>query len=352
MTGQYKVPAMKVSLFVLPCWRPGIAPTLARFYDELIEMVALADRTGWTRVWLSEHHFHYYGGASPNPAILLTAFARATRTIRLGSGVSLLSLHNPLTIAEDFAMLDQLSGGRLDFGIGRGYLPHEFEGLGVQQAESTQRFQDAFALIQRAWSGVDPKLEVLPRPHQSSPPVWVAATRTRDSFEWAGTRGLGLMMNQYPMSRADSETRFGWYKDAYAKAGHDRAKRRAKMSLFLHIAPTEERAIAEAKLAVQEHANLFRLLMTGERWNTNYVGDESVFEFIAPGGDIRAAFRERTLVGTPEQIADRIAYYQAEGFDELSLLTRYGTMSHAAALANIEAFNAQVRPRLATRAAA
>jgi natural product biosynthesis luciferase-like monooxygenase protein len=343
---------MKFSLFVLPCWRPGISPTLARFYDELIEMVVLADRTGWDRVWLSEHHFHYYGGASPNPAILLTAFARATRAIRLGSGVSLLPLHNPLRIAEDFGMVDQLSGGRLDFGIGRGYLPHEFEGLGVAQAEATMRFQAAFDLIRRAWTGADPGLEVHPRPHQAQPPVWVACSRTRESFEWAGERGLGLMMNQYPMSRAEARTRFGWYKDAYAGAGHDAAQRRAKMSLFLHIAPTEERAIAEAKAAVQEHANLFRLLITGDRWNRNYEGDESVFEFIAPGGDVRAALRERTLIGTPEQIIERIAHYRAEGFDELSLVVRYGTLPHAAALANIERFNAEIRPHFRARAAA
>ena len=64
---------MKFGLFVLPCYRQGVAPTLGQFYEELTEMVRLADATGWDRAWLSEHHFHYYGGASPNPAILLTA---------------------------------------------------------------------------------------------------------------------------------------------------------------------------------------------------------------------------------------------------------------------------------------
>jgi alkanesulfonate monooxygenase SsuD/methylene tetrahydromethanopterin reductase-like flavin-dependent oxidoreductase (luciferase family) len=144
---------MKFSLFILPCYRPELAPSLGEFYEELAETVRYADGAGWDRVWLSEHHFHYYGGACPNPALLLTAWARETKRIRLAAGVSLLPLNDPVRVAEDYAMLDRLSGGRLDFGIGRGYLPHEFRGRNVAPADATGRFQEAFEVVTRAWQG-------------------------------------------------------------------------------------------------------------------------------------------------------------------------------------------------------
>lgn len=353
---------MEFSLFLLPCYREGLAPSLAHFYEELIDAAKFADETGWERVWVSEHHFHYYGGASPSPPLYLTALARETRAIRLGAGVSLLPLNNPLRVAEEYAMLDQLSGGRLDFGVGRGYLPHEFGGYNVNPDEATERFREAFDIVSAAWRGrpfehrgrfyqID-KLQVQPPPLQQPPPVYVACTKTRESFEWAGAHGFGLLSNHYPQSFEDLTNRFAWYAQSYENAGHDPARRKAMIALFLHIADSEEQAIAEAKPAVQEHANLFRLLLARDVWNTDYLGDESVFEFIAPGGDITSAFRERTAVGTVDQVCERVERYRQLGYTEISFIVRYGTLTHQQCMANIETFNRDVRPRLQERAAA
>lgn len=353
---------MKFSLFILPCYRPGIAPTLHQFYEELSETVRLADRTGWDRAWVSEHHFHYYGGASPNPAMLLQAWSRETRRIRLGTGIVLLPLNHPLRTAEDYAVLDQMSGGRLDFGVGRGYLPHEFAGFNVTQDATLGKFDEALDIVTKAWSG-EPfaydgvhykfgRLRVEPQPMQKPVPLWVACSRSKDSFEAAGRDGAGLLMNQYPMSVAQMKERFGWYKDAYAAAGHDPQKRNAMMAMFLNIADSEEQAIEEAKLGVQEHANLFRLLFGGDQWNTDYVGDESVFRFLQPDGDVTSLFRERTLVGTVDQICERIAFYRDQGYSEMSFIVRYGTLPHSKALDNIDRVNRLIRPRFQARAAA
>ena len=345
---------MKFGLFILPCYRAGVAPTLGQFYEELTEMVRLADATGWDRAWLSEHHFHYYGGASPNPSVLLTAWARETKQIRLGPGISLLPLHNPLHVAEDYALLDQLSGGRLDFGIGRGYLPHEFDGHTVDGDDASGRREEAFEIITRAWAGETfsydgahfsfPKLNLHPTPLQNPVPIWVACSRTQDSFEWTGQNGFHIMMNQYPQSPAETQERFQWYLDAWDQAGHNPATRQAMMSLFMYIADSEEQAIADARLAVQEHANLFRLLFQGDQWNQDYAGDDSVFEFLAPDGDIVKMFRERTLIGTADQVIERIAAYRDMGFTELSFLIRTGELSHAQAMGTMERFNAEVLP--------
>jgi natural product biosynthesis luciferase-like monooxygenase protein len=331
-----------------------VAPSLARFYDEMSELVRLADRSGWDRAWISEHHFHYYGGATPNPAIQLAAWARETERIRNGPAISLMPLRNPLHVAEDYAVVDQLSGGRLDFGIGRGYLPHEFEGHGLDADAVSAMREEGFEIIRRAWSGETfahrgphyrfPKLRLHPLPAQAEVPIWVAASRTRDSFEWAGRNGFNIMLNQYPVSPEESRERFGWYLDAWAEAGHPAGGHEAMMSVFLHIADSEEQAVAEARRAVQEHANLFRLLFAGDQWNEDYAGDESVFDFLAPDGDILAMFRARTCIGTAEQVIERIERYRDWGFTEMSFIVRTGELSHQQALATMARFNDEVLP--------
>ena len=152
------------------------------------------------------------------------------------------------------------------------------------------------------------------------------------------------MMNQYPMSPVEARERFQWYLDAWDGGGHEPAKRQAMMSVFMYIADSEEKAIADAKSAVQEHANLFRLLFQGDQWNEDYAGDESVFEFLAPDGDVVRMFRERTLIGTADQVIERIAKYRDLGFTELSFLIRTGELTHAQAMTTMERFNADVMP--------
>ena len=295
--------------------------------------------------------------------MMLLAYARATKTIRLGSGVSLMPMNHGIRVAEDFAMLDQLSGGRLDFGVGRGYLPHEFQGFAVTEDQTLDRFDEAFEIITRAWAGEQfaldgkhyafDKLEIHPKPSQDPVPIWCACSRAQASYEWTGRNAYGLMMNQYPMSLAEATERFGFFKDAYAAAGHDPSKREAMMSLFLHIADSEEQAIEEAKPFVQEHANLFRLLFAGDKWNTDYEGDETVFDYLTGGtGDVTELFRERTAIGTVEQICERVALYRDMGFTEMSFVTRYGALTHDQVKRNVEIASEAILPRFRQKKAA
>ena len=143
---------MRFSLFHLPTYREGFSTSLNAFYGELADAVKLADRLGWAHIDVSEHHFHYYGGAVPNPAIILAAWARETKKIRLAAGVSLVPLRHPLQVAEDYALVDQLSGGRLDMGVSRGFVPHEFEGFGVAPTETNERVVEALGILEKFWS--------------------------------------------------------------------------------------------------------------------------------------------------------------------------------------------------------
>src|SRR5688500_10739029 len=104
----------------------------------MLDQVALADELGYDSVWLTEHHFDPYGGTIPNPAVFGAAIAQRTRRIRIGVAVAVLPLHDPLLLAEDYAMLDVLSHGRLELGVGRGSVQAEFRELGVPTDESAE----------------------------------------------------------------------------------------------------------------------------------------------------------------------------------------------------------------------
>ena len=186
-------------LFHLPTWRHAYPVTLNGFYEELIGSVKLADALGWRSYRTTEHHFHYYGGAVPNPALYLTALARETRQIRLGTAVSLLPLRHPLQVAEDLASLDQFSGGRAEIGLSRGFVPHEFAAFGVTREESAARMYEGLEVIEKFWAG-EPfahagrfwsfdTVEPWPAPVQPEPSIWIAASNDRGSFEAAGRRG-------------------------------------------------------------------------------------------------------------------------------------------------------------------
>src|SRR5712691_5227681 len=105
---------------LLPAYFPDRDPAHGPYLRNILEQVTLAEELGWECQWFTEHHFLQYGGPIPNPAVMLAAVAARTSRIRLGSAISILPLHHPIQTAEDYAMVDAVSGGRLEFGIGSG----------------------------------------------------------------------------------------------------------------------------------------------------------------------------------------------------------------------------------------
>jgi len=353
---------MDFSLFYLPTYRAGFAPSLNAFYGELTQLVKLADRLGWARVLTTEHHFHYYGGAVPNPAVILAAWARETKRIRLGAGVSLVPLRHPLQVAEDYALVDHLSEGRFDMGVSRGFVPHEFQAFGVSQAETAARVMEALDIIKKFWAGEPfaydgqftkfPRIEPWPRTFQKKIPIWIAASNDLASFERVGAGGYHLMMNQYPMSFASLVEKHATFKDAYAKAGHDAGKRKSAVAFLVHLADSEERAIEEAKGWLQEHAAAFKKVLTHNEWDRDYTYDVATLLAMCEGPDYRDVFKKRTLICTPAQAAERLQRYIDLGFTEAIFVARYAGLPAAQERETIERLTREVRPMLGLKAAA
>jgi alkanesulfonate monooxygenase SsuD/methylene tetrahydromethanopterin reductase-like flavin-dependent oxidoreductase (luciferase family) len=154
-------------------------------YAEILEQVALADRLGFDLVWVSEHHF-VDDGYQPAFAPVAGAIAARTSRIRISTDVALLPFHHPLRLAEDLAVLDNLSGGRMELGVGMGYAAHEFAAFGIPRAQRVSRSEEAVQVLRQAWSDGPVNFSgkryefsgvgVFPKPVQPGGiPLWMAA---------------------------------------------------------------------------------------------------------------------------------------------------------------------------------
>src|SRR6266700_1155096 len=143
---------MRFSIFSVADHYPEEPRTIRDLYTQLLDEIELADELGFSAFFLAEHHFHEYG-LVPSPPTLLGSAAGRTKQIGLGVAVSVLPFHHPLVAAEEYAMLDQLSGGRLVLGVGSGYLKHEFEGFYIGPWEKRARFDEALKILVQAWEG-------------------------------------------------------------------------------------------------------------------------------------------------------------------------------------------------------
>ena len=194
---------MKFGLFILPSWPEADPSHQGRLYQEAVEQIQYAEELGFDAVWLAEHHFTRFG-IVPSAIPFATYVAARTRTIRIGLGVSVLTFHHPVFVAEEAAMLDVLSHGRLDFGVGRGQVVYEYNNFKVEYDSRTQRFQEIVDIILGLWStpgftyhgqyySVD-DMTITPVPVQRPhPPMYLAVSRTAASVDVAVSRNLPVL---------------------------------------------------------------------------------------------------------------------------------------------------------------
>ena len=180
--------------------------------DQTIDDIALAEELGFHSAWLAEHHFTRYGIGS-SVLVFASAIAARTSKIRLGTAVIVPPLHNPIRLAEDTATLDLISNGRFDAGFGRGASRSEFTPYGVDHSDTQASFQESINMIRGMWTTSEythkgnfydvHQANLVPQPVQRPhPPVYIAATRTPETLEFAVKNGfptmIGLTMDNAP----------------------------------------------------------------------------------------------------------------------------------------------------------
>jgi natural product biosynthesis luciferase-like monooxygenase protein len=237
---------MHYGVFNLPALYPELATASAPFYAQLRAQVRAAEELGYQSFWFAEHHFHGFGGMLPSPHVVIANMAESAPRLRFGTGVVLVPFHHPLRTAEDYATVDVLTGGRLEFGVGVGFQRLEADNFGCPLDTARARFQEYLAVILQAWRGEALHYEgqfgrwhapvVLPRPvQQPHPPVWVAATGTPESFAWAGSQGYRMMVIGFLNDPAGHAERIAQYRQAYRAAGHPPANERVLGAWHVYV---------------------------------------------------------------------------------------------------------------------
>ncbi|HEU0067936.1 MAG TPA: LLM class flavin-dependent oxidoreductase, partial [Nitrospiraceae bacterium] len=249
---------MKFGVLQFFSW-PNRRVPLPVIYQRAIERIQIMDRTGYDAVWLAEHHFTGYS-VCPSVHMMAMHVAGCTQNIRIGLGVSLAAFYHPLRLAEEVALLDVLTGGRVNWGAGRGFDPVEFKAFNVPFKESRRRFHEAVEIVLAAWQNERltwsgeywnfEDVEVLPKPHQKPyPPTWLAAG-SEGAVRWSGKSGHTIMLGPHS-TFAENRDHLGMYRDELAHNGHTFDGRDIPMARFVAVAATDQEAEAIARSGVE-----------------------------------------------------------------------------------------------------
>lgn len=326
---------------------PGHDRTVAQLYREVIDQAKLAEELGYEAFFIAEHHFHEYGTV-PNPAVMMAHVAAHTKRIKLGSAISILTFHNPLTVAENYAIADVLSGGRLYLGTGSGYLKHEFEGYRIDGAEKRERFDENLEIVTRLLSGerltfegkyntIDAvQLNVLPL-QQPHPPIAVAILRKEAAYH-VGRKGQNIMCVPYgSLDHWDELAALaGEFHRGREESGKPGSPHDALFFFHTHVAESEEEVRRVA-------ADPFDLYVATRLYAKSQTYDDIMRSGLA-------------LFGTPEVVADKMVELYDMGVGHVSTMHNFGDMPEADVRRSMRLFAEEVMPRvrrkLADRAAA
>jgi alkanesulfonate monooxygenase SsuD/methylene tetrahydromethanopterin reductase-like flavin-dependent oxidoreductase (luciferase family) len=319
-------------------------------YAEMLDQIALAETLGFGECWFAEHHFTDYS-VLPSPNLMIAAALQRTQRMRFGNYVNALPFHHPLRLAAEAAMLDNLARGRFDFGIGKGVRPGEFAKLGLNFDEATAMTEEAIDVLLKVWTQDTathdghywrfPELSLRPRVFQRPyPPLHMVASRPASAAR-VGARGWPGAMHFTPtavVARCVEE-----YRAAVAARTEPTRDGPYRPRLLLcretYVADTPETARAEGALALQGFWYLSSLVapplpsafsdarfkeLTGRVW-----GGQSYDELDALGG---------MIIGSPEQVAAKVAALEAIGVDTLLLVCSFGNLAHAQVCRSLELF--------------
>ena len=353
---------MKFGLFTIVPYHESV--TQQQALKEALEQIEYADRLGIDEVWLGEHRFSRHGLLSGIWSFL-GAVAGRTKSIRIGTAVIVLPLHNPVLVAEEVAMLDVISGGRLNFGIGAGYQRQEFDGVGVDIDTSRERFQEAVDVMIKAWTeetltyhgkytNVD-DVWVLPKPvQQPYPPLFQAVSTSPASIDFAASRGIQVIAGGPTDILGQAPQVIQLWRQKMEEYGHEHAHLHPPMSKAIYVAPTMEEA-EQDPIGLEDFAsNILRSIgRNGAPIGMPVDKDGNIAKGYEQWAN-RQQDRDRRddpghaglppLRGTPEVVIERLKQTQEAGINHVFGYFGFAGLPHKKVMRSIELFATEVMP--------
>ena len=346
---------MKFGLFILPSWSTDSKHEQSRILGEAVEQAQYAEELGFDAVWLAEHHFCRFG-IVPTAISMGLYVAAKTKKIRIGTAVSVLTFHNPIFAAEETALLDALSAGRLDFGVGRGQVVYEYGNFGVDYDSRTEKFGEILDIIIGLWtqSGftyhgkfyqVD-DLTVAPSPvQQPHPPLYMAVSRTPASIDAAVERNLPILTSPSTPDADTLEIVHSYY-ERCAAAGKFPMVEQMPFFRMVYLSDDQQQAEEDPRHAMTwvHDLNGLRRTLTGgseiymdlDQWRNTRSEQPPTYESL---------LESTAYFGTPDRIVKKIEKLRDEhGIQYFGANMSYGSMEHSRVMRSMELFAKEVMP--------
>ena len=343
---------MKFGLFTHIPWPEGIEPK--KVLDQTTEEVVYAEELGFHSAWVAEHHFSRYGLGSSS-LVFSASVAAQTKRIRLGTAILVPPLHHPIKLAEDAATLDVVSGGRLDAGFGRGSAEYEYAGYGIDQEESQGRFQETINLLKGLWTtpGFSHKgdyfdlneVNLVPPPLQKPhPPIYIAATRTPATLDFAVTTGHPLIIGVV-LDTADALDLCRRFVEKSKEAGHNVPVSSIPFFRYFYVVETEEEAKKDTEAALSWTLDMVQ-------WRRTFQRGSEVYEKMDDWRRVRTElpttnehlYDQRAIIGTPDQCVAQIKELQRHGIEYFGCNFSFGGMEQGKLLRSMKLFAEEVMP--------
>jgi len=354
---------VKFGTFYLFSWHES--KSQEQVIRDAIELIKISEELGFDSAWLAEHHFSRYGLGS---AVLTLAghVAAVTQRIRIGTAVVVLPFYNPITLAEEVATVDLLSGGRLELGIGRGYQWSEFNQLNISLGESRERFDESLEIMRLAWTedefdyhgkywtfnGIKPLPKPLQKPH---PPITVA-TSTPDGFRNAAARGQNILGGGSTTELETIQKNINLYRATLAEAGYAYDPARIKVQRPVFVADSSEaaRAYFEERymwfLQAQRKVTIPSPEIQARMTPDERVNIERFVKHV--GMTFDTAFDEIGVFGPPEECVKRIEAVDniVGGLEHFICSFAIGGWDQKEVIRSMERFAREVMPHFQTEA--
>jgi len=279
-------------------------------YDLLLDTVKFADKNNFTAIWTPERHFGEFGGAFPSPSVLSSALSVLTNNLNIRSGSIVLPLHDPVRVAEEWSLIDNLSGGRVGVSIASGWQPDDFVFAKSDYANRHQILREKIVELKALWSGAavvrknglnkDFKIRIRPRPLQKELPIWITAAGNPTTFQYAGEIGANLLTHMLGQSQEKLAANIAIYHKALSDNGFDIADKKVTLMLHSYIDASEQMAFGISEKPFKEYLESSIKLMEPFAKevgiDVNIDAERKVLIDMA----YKKFSKENTLIGSPE----------------------------------------------------
>jgi natural product biosynthesis luciferase-like monooxygenase protein len=301
-------------------------------YRLLLEGARFADQHGFDAVWVPERHFHAFGGIYPNPSVLASALAMITQRIRIRAGSVVLPLHNPIRIAEEWSVVDNLSGGRVDLALARGWNPNDFVLSPSNHGRSRQVLFEGLETLRRLWKGdsitvpngegKETEVRVYPLPRQKELALWITCSGPEERFVEAGEGGWNVLTALLFQSIEELGKKIAAYREARARRGYDPDQGHVTLMLHTYLGSDQEEVRRKVREPFIEYLKTsVDLWRHGSKDLADLTGKE---QEDALSFAFERYYRSSALFGTPETCLPTVEALQSVGVNEIACLIDFG----------------------------